>query len=224
MIELPQVNLPSGAAQGSIEFSITSAQMLAEGGIAVRVQIGNAVIDVPAAVLSQAAKVEGASSVRIVSGRGNSLDGADKSMFMLSTGEQGQTIGLPYSFALEILMADGSTETIAAFDGTVSIAIMLTEQEMAALGNPDNLRMGYVNPQTGETEVLESVFDPQTRTLTFHTAHFSVFQMMEMGQVVPGESTNLWWILWVGLGAALVAAIGIIMYTINKRRSNDKVF
>lgn len=219
VIELPQVNLPSGTAQGSIEFSKISAQMLVEGGIAVRAQIGNAVIDIPAAVLSQAAGIEAASSMRIVSGRGNSLDGADNSLFMLSTGEQGKTIGLPYSFALEVLMADESTEIITAFDGTVSITIKLTEQELAAIDNPNNVKMIYVNPQTGETEVLESVFEPQTGTLTFYTTHFSVFQMMDMGKSGFGKSTNLWWLLWVGLGAALVAAIGIIMYSKNKRRS-----
>jgi hypothetical protein len=219
MIELPAVELPSSTMQGSIEFDIESAQMMAEGNISMRTQIGNATIDIPATVLAQTAGVDGASSMRIVSGREESLDGDENGLFRLSAGEQGQLIGSPYSFALELLMADGSVQNLTNFDGTVSITIKLTEEELAAIENPDNLKMVYVNPQTGETEVLESVFDREAGTLTFYTSHFSVFQMMEMGKFGFGESTNLWWILWVGLGAALVAAIGITMYSKNKRRS-----
>jgi hypothetical protein len=130
---------------------------------------------------------------------------------MLSAGEKGQPIGLPYSFALEVLNADGSVQNITTFDVAVSITIKLTEQELAAIDNPNNLKMVYVNPQTGETEVLGSVFDPQTGTITFHTSHFSVFQLMETGKVVTSDTSSLWWILWVGLGVAVVAVIVIII-------------
>ena len=56
---------------------------------------------------------------------------------MLSAGEQGQLIDLPYNFALEVLMADGSAQNITAFDETISITIKLTEQELTAIGNTD---------------------------------------------------------------------------------------
>ncbi len=224
VIELPQVELPSGTTQGSIEFGVQSAQMLAENNIVLGAQIGNALIDIPTTVLAQTAGTEGASSVRIVSGREESLAGTENNLFMLSGGEQGQLIGSPYSFAIELLMADGSVQTLTTFDGTVSITVKLTEQELAVIDNPNNLKMVYVNPQTGETEVLESVFDPQTGMLTFHTSHFSVFQLMETGIVVASDKSSLWWILWVGLGIALVAATGAIIYLKNKRRSSYKVY
>lgn len=222
VIELPKVGLPPGITQGSIEFDIESARLMAENGISVRTQIGNAVIDIPAAVLGQAAEAEGASSVRIVSGREENLDGADNGLFMLTSGEQGQLIGSPYSFALELLLADGSVQNITAFDGTVSITIKLTDEELASIENPDNLKMVYVNPQTGETEVLESVFDREAGTLTFYTSHFSVFQLMEVGKAVLDKPTNLWWILWVVLGLAIVGALGIIYFTVRKRRLNNE--
>lgn len=222
VIELPKVELPPGTTLGSIEFDTELAQIMAENGISVRTQIGNAMIDMPAAVLAQAAGIEGASSVHIVSGREENLTGTDNGLFMLSAGEQGQLIGSPYSFALEVLMADGSVQNLTAFDGTVSITIKLTEEELAAIGNPDNLKMVYVNPQTGETEVLESVFDAQSGTLTFHTTHFSVFQIMEVENVVLDESANLWWVLWIVLGLAVLSALVIMFITVRKRRLNNE--
>jgi len=220
VIELPKVELPPGTTLGSIEFDTELAQIMAENGISVRTQIGTALIDIPAAVLAQTV---GSSSVRIVSGREEYLTGTDNGMFMLSAGEQGQLIGSPYSFALELLMADGSVQNLTAFDGTVSITIKLTEEELAAIENPDNLKMVYVNPQTGETEVLESVFDREAGTLTFYTSHFSsVFQLMEVGKAVLVKSTNLWWILWVVLGLAIVGALVIIYFLVRKRRLNNE--
>ena len=218
VIELPKVELPPDTTLGSIEFDAELAQIIAENGISVRSQIGNAVIDVPAAVLAQ---TEGSSSVRIVSNREESLTGTENGMFMLSAGEQGQLIGSPYSFALELLMADGSVQNLTDFDGTVSITIKLTEEELAAIENTDNLKMVYVNPQTGETEVLESVFDREAGTLTFYTSHFSVFQLMEVGKAVLVKSTNLWWILWVVLGLAIVGALAITYFLVRKRRLNN---
>lgn len=218
VIELPKVELPPETTLGSIEFDTELAQIMAENGISARSQIGIAVIELPAAVLAQ---TEGSSSVRIVSSREESLAGSENGMFMLSAGEQGQLIGSPYSFALELLMADGSVQNLTDFDGMVSITIKLTEEELAAIENPDNLKMVYVNPQTGETEVLESVFDPQTGTLTFQTSHFSVFQLMEIGKVILVKSTNLWWILWVVLGIAIVGALVIIYFLVRKRRLNN---
>lgn len=220
VIELPEVELPPGTTMGSIEFDTELAQIIAENGISVRTQIDNAIIDIPAAVLAQAARVTGSSSVRIVSGREENMDGADNGLFRLSAGEQGQLIGLPYSFALELLMADGSVQNLSNFDGTVSITIKLTEEELAAIENPDNLKMVYVNPQTYETEVLESVFDREAGTLTFYTSHFSVFQLMEVGKVVLDKPTNLWWVLWVVLGIAIVGALAITYFTVRKRRLN----
>jgi uncharacterized repeat protein (TIGR02543 family) len=220
VIELPEVELPPGTTMGSIEFDTELAQIIAENGISVRTRIDNAIIDIPAAVLAQAARVTGSSSVRIVSGREENMDGADNGLFRLSAGEQGQLIGLPYSFALELLMADGSVQNLTDFDGTVSITIKLTEEELAAIENPDNLKMVYVNPQTSETEVLKSVFDREAGTLTFFTSHFSVFQLMEVGEAVFDKPINLWWILWVVLGLAIVGALVVTYFTVRKRRLN----
>ena len=219
VIELPKVELPPGTTLGSIEFDTELAQIMAENGILVRSQIGNAVIELPAAVLAQ---TEGSSSVRIVSSREDSLAGNENGMFMLSAGEQGQLIGSPYSFVMELLMADGSVQNLTAFDGTVSITIKLTEEELAAIENPDNLKMVYVNPQTGETEVLESAFDREAGTLTFYTTHFSVFQLMEIGKAVFVKSTNLWWILWVGLGLTVLSALLILFIIVRQRRLNNE--
>lgn len=219
VIELPKVELPPGTTLGSIEFDTELAQMMADNGISVRTQIGTALIDIPAAVLGQTA---GSSSVRIVSAREESLAGTDNGLFMLSAGEQGNVIGTPYSFALELLMADGSVQNLTDFDGSVSITIKLTEEELAAIENPDNLKMVYVNPQTGETEVLESVFDREAGTLTFYTSHFSVFQLMEVGKAVLVKSTNLWWVLWVVLGLAIVGVLVIICFLVRKRRLNNE--
>lgn len=218
VIELPKVELPPDTTLGSIEFDAELVQIIAENGISVRSQIGNTVIDVPAAVLAQ---TEGSSSVRIVSNREESLTGTENGMFMLSAGGQGQLIGSPYSFALELLMADGSVQNLTDFDGTVSITIKLTEEELAAIENPDNLKMVYVNPQTGETEVLESVFDREAGTLTFYTSHFSVFQLMEVGKAILDKPTNLWWVLWVVLGIAIVGVLVIIYFLVRKRRLNN---
>ncbi len=222
VIELPKVELPPDTTLGSIEFDTELAQIMAENGISVRTQIDNAIIDIPAAVLAQAARVTGSSSVRIVSGREENLDGADTGLFKLSAGEQGQLIGSPYSFALELLMADGSVQNLTDFDEMVSITIKLTEEELAAIENPDNLKMVYVNPQTGETEVLESVFDREAGTLTFYTSHFSVFQLMEIGNAVLGESANLWWILWVVVGLVVLSALIIMFITVRKRKLNNE--
>ncbi len=219
VIELPKVDLPLETTLGSIEFDTELAQIMAKNGILVRSQIGNTVIDVPAAVLGQTA---GSSSVRIVSSREESLAGAENGLFMLSAGEQGQLIGSPYSFALELLMADGSVQSLTAFAGTVRITIKLTQDELAAIENPDNLKMVYVNPQTGETEVLESVFDREAGTLTFYTTHFSVFQLMEIGNAVLGESANLWWILWVVVGLVVLSALIIMFITVRKRKLNNE--
>lgn len=219
VIELPKVELPPGTTMGSIEFGSDTAQIMSENGISLRTQIGNAMIDIPAAVLAQTA---GSSSMRIVSSREESLAGTENGMFMLSAGEQGQIIGSPYSFALELLLADGSVQNLTAFDGTVSITIKLTEEELAAIENPSNLKMVYVNPQTGETEVLESTFDREARTLIFYTTHFSVFQLMEIGKAIFVKSTNLWWILWVVLGIAVAGALVIMCFLVRKRRQNNE--
>jgi uncharacterized repeat protein (TIGR02543 family) len=222
VIELPKVELPPDTTLGSIEFDTELAQIMAEYGISVRTQIDNAIIDIPAAVLAQAARVTGSSSVRIVSGREENLDGADNGLFRLSAGEQGQLIGSPYSFALELLMADGSVQNLTDFDEMVSITIKLTEEELAAIENPDNLKMVYVNPQTGETEVLKSVFDREAGTLTFYTTHFSVFQLMEIGEAVFDKPIDLWWLLWVMLGIAIVGALVITYFAVRKRRLNNE--
>ena len=218
VIEFPKIDIQPGTSQGSIEFNSTSAKLIAENGIAVRVQIGNAEIHLPAEVILQASAIEGASSVRLVSGREEGLYGADNGRFMLASGEHGQPIGLPYSFALETIMADGSTQTVTSFDGTVSITVILTEQELAAIGNPENLKMVYVNPQTGDTEVLESVFDRLTGTLTFKTTHFSVFQLMEtVGASASNTSYGMWWILWLVIGIAVAAGLFFIIIKAKRR-------
>jgi hypothetical protein len=104
----------------------------------------------------------------------------------------------------------------------VSITIKLTEEELAAIENPDNLKMVYVNPQTGETEVLKSVFDREAGTLTFYTTHFSVFQLMEIGEAVFDKPIDLWWLLWVMLGIAIVGALVITYFAVRKRRLNNE--
>lgn len=210
VVELPVVELANGVTHGSIALGMEPVRAMAEGGIAVKAQIGGAVVDLPPEVLSQAAGVDGASSLRLTSGRGESLAGADNGLFMLSSGEQCRPIGLPYSFALEAVLADGSARAMTAFDGKVTIAVKLTEQELASIENAENLRMVYVNTQTGETEVLESNYDAETATLTFHTTHFSAFQMMVTGRNEAKNASGPWWILWVILGAALLAALAIV--------------
>jgi hypothetical protein len=49
----------------------------------------------------------------------------------------------------------------------------LTPEEAAAITDISKVAMRYVNPVTGKTELLPSVYDPVTMTLTFNTTYFA---------------------------------------------------
>lgn len=51
--------------------------------------------------------------------------------------------------------------------------VHLTAEQASAIADPAKVTMCYVNPVTGKTEILPSVYDTATMTLTFTTMYFA---------------------------------------------------
>ena len=153
----------------AMRLQLNSSQVLsaAREGMGVSVKMENVTFVVPDSVLTQAA--QGTQSVSLECRKAQD----DKQpSFRIELGD-GSFLGQAFQYALAVTRDGGDTGYVDQFDSPVTITVQLTPEEAAAITDLSKIGMRYTNPVTGKTELLPSVYDPVTMTLTFSTTYFA---------------------------------------------------
>jgi len=151
-----------------LKLELPSEQMrnAAQEGLGVSVRMENTTFEVPSGVIGQAA--EDSTSLSLECREADE----DSPAFRIDGGD-GTFIGPAYQYALSVTRVDGETGYLDQFEQAVTVVVQLTPEQAAAIVDQAAVTMCYVNPITGKTEVLPSVYDPETMTLTFMTIYFA---------------------------------------------------
>ncbi|MEW5897883.1 MAG: S-layer homology domain-containing protein [Bacillota bacterium] len=185
------LTLSLAAAEGKASLFIKPEALdtLNQSGKILAVEAGNVTVRIPAAAVKKEA-IE-----KLAAGAGDaqarlSIAGAEKTSagnFLVA----GLTCAKVLDFSLEVEAAGSVKGKIEKFDVPVTISIKLTPAELAGL-NPELLGVYYLNTATGKAEYLGGRFDPTSSVITFLTAHFSRFAVMEYKKVFADVPAGHW--------------------------------
>lgn len=210
-LQLPDVQ--SGEGTGvSLVLPVAPVNAAGDAGMSLAVNLDDVSFHIPAKVLQQPDAASGGSTITLES---RQVEGETAAGFAIGGGE-GAQLSQPYSFNLIVTHADGSKEYLHEFDEKMMISVQLTEAQAAAIQNPENVKMCYIDAETGETEVMESRYDPATYVLTFWTSHFSVFTPMEILPIRKGMQ----WYWWVLIAATALGLMWMALMVLRKKAKN----
>ncbi len=166
MLRFPDIQPLQANSPMKLELPSAQMQSAAQAGLGVTVRMENITFEVPPVVLNQAA--EGSTSMSL-----ECRTAEEAAPSFRIDGGSGAFIGPAYQYALAVVRPDGETGYVDTFNEPVTITVHMTAEQASAIKDPAKVTMCYINPVTGKTDSLPTVYDPETLTLTFTTTYFA---------------------------------------------------
>jgi hypothetical protein len=167
VVRFPDIVLLEEDTTMRLNLLSNQVQNVANEGMGVSVKMENVTFAVPSSVLSQV--VEDTDNISLECRQAQD----EAQPYFKIDGGNGALIGQAYQYALAVTRKNGDIGYVDQFNSPVTITVQLTPEEAAAITDISKVAMRYVNPVTGKTELLPSVYDPVAMTLTFNTLYLA---------------------------------------------------
>ncbi len=103
--------------------------------------------------------------------------------------------------------SSGTSEAVHNLNGSISVTVKLTDEQLAAITDASKAKLLYYNPDTGALQDMGATFDLAAKTVTFSTNHFSTYLIAtasaaaNVGVTYNAHVQNIGWQTYVSDGA-----------------------
>lgn len=189
-IAFPVVEKAQDATGIEVSLPTDSMQLAADNNIGIEIAADDVKMEIPSAVLDTS-NIEGVDEDGQISIERNDADELTEGVPVFKiVGGEGTPLGKAFNFNINITKTDGSKERITQFEEPITLTIQLSVVDLEGIEDYDGLKMCWYNPQTGETEIMESLYNEETMELTFKTNHFSMFMLVKVTETEVAEIVN----------------------------------
>lgn len=189
-LKFPVVEKAQNATGIEVSLSTDSMQLAADNNIGIEIAADDVKMKIPSAVLDTS-NIEGVDEDGQISIERNDADALseDVPVFQIQ-GREGTPLGKAFNFNIDITKTDGSKEKITQFEEPITVTIQLTAKDLEGIEDYNELKMCWYDPDTNETEIMESSFNNKTLELTFSTNHFSIFMLVKVTETEAAVNVN----------------------------------